>query len=240
MDEFYKKRELLIKKQGQIKNKLKAYNFINFLLDTKYVYNFDWMGFPIIQFPSDIIVLQEILFKEKPDIVIECGIGRGGSLIFYSSILKLIKKKFKVVGIELKLGKNKKKIEKSPFSKNITLIEGSSTDERSVLKIKKILKNYKKPLIILDSMHTHKHVLNELNIYYKFIKKNGYLIVLDSLIEFINKKHNDPKKKFKKGNSPYTAIVEFLKKNSNFKSDPYFENKALITSAPYGFLRKIK
>lgn len=240
MDEFYKKRELLIKKQGQIKNKLKAYNFINFLLDTKYVYNFDWMGFPIIQFPSDIIVLQEILFKEKPDIVIECGIGRGGSLIFYSSILKLIKKKFKVVGIELKLGKNKKKIKKSPFSKNITLIEGSSTDERSVLKIKKILKNYKKPLIILDSMHTHKHVLNELNIYSKFIKKNGYLIVLDSLIEFINKKHNDPKKKFKKGNSPYTAIVEFLKKNSKFKSDPYFENKALITSAPYGFLRKIK
>ncbi len=195
MDKFYKKRELLIKKQGQIKNKLKAYNFINFLLETKYVYNFDWMGFPIIQFPSDIIVLQEILFKEKPDIVIECGIGRGGSLIFYSSILKLIKKKFKVVGIELKLGKNKKKIEKSPFFKNITLIEGSSTDERSVHKIKKILKNYKKPLIILDSMHTHRHVLDELNIYSKFIKKNGYLIVLDSLIEFIDKKHNDPKKK---------------------------------------------
>ena len=89
-------------------------------------------------------------------------------------------------------------------------------------------------------MHTHRHVLDELNIYSKFIKKNGYLIVLDSLIEFIDKKHNDPKKKFKKGNSPYTAIVEFLKKNSKFKSDPYFENKALITSAPYGFLKKIK
>jgi cephalosporin hydroxylase len=240
MDNFYKTRKLLVKRQGQTKNKLKAYNFINFLLETKYVYNFDWMGFPIIQFPSDILVLQEILFKEKPDIVIECGIGRGGSLIFYSSILKLIKKKFKIVGIELSLGKNKKRIKKSPFSKNITLIEGSSTDEITVNKIKKILKNYKKPLIILDSNHTHKHVLDELNIYSKFIKKNGYLIVLDSLIEFINKKHNDPKKGFKKGNSPYTAIIEFLKRNSKFKIDPYFENKALITSAPSGFLKKIK
>ena len=91
MNDFYKTRNILVKKQGQ--KKVKAYNIINFLLETKYVYNFDWMGFPIIQFPSDIIVLQEILFKEKPDIVIECGIGRGGGLIFYSSILQLIKKK---------------------------------------------------------------------------------------------------------------------------------------------------
>lgn len=240
MDNFYKTRNLQIKKQGQIRNKLKAYNFINSLLETKYVYNFDWMGFPIIQFPSDIIVIQEILFKEKPDIILECGIGRGGGLIFYSSILKLIRKKFKVIGIEVYLGKNKEKIKKSPFSKNITLIEGSSTDEKIVHKVKKILKRYKKPLIILDSLHTHNHVLDELNIYSKFIKKNGYLIVLDSLIEFISKKHNDPSKKFRKGNSPYTAIVEFLKKNSEFKSDPYYENKALITSAPSGFLKKIK
>ena len=240
MDKFNKKRNSLINKQGLLKNKLKAYSFVNFLLETKYVYNFDWMGFPIIQFPSDILVIQEILFREKPDIVIECGIGRGGGLIFYSSILKLIKKKFEVVGVELSLGKNKKKINKSPFSKNITLIEGSSTNHEIVNKIKKILKKYKNPLIILDSNHAHKHVLDELNIYSKFVKRNGYLIVFDSIIEFIKRKHNDPKKKFKKGNSPYTAIKEFLKKNSNFKIDPYFENKALITSAPSGFLKKIR
>jgi len=240
MDKFYKDRDRLINKQGTLKNKLKTYNFVNFLLETKYVYNFDWMGFPIIQFPSDVLVLQEILFKEKPDIVIECGIGRGGSLVFYSSILKLIKKKFKVVGVELSLGKNKEKINKSPFSKDITLIEGSSTDRKIIHKIKSILKNYKKPLIILDSNHTHKHVLEELNIYSKFVKKNGYIIVFDSIIEFIKRKHNDPKKKFKKGNSPYTALKEFLRINSNFKIDPYFENKALITSAPSGFLKKIK
>ena len=95
MDKFYKKRNYLINKQGTLKNKLKTYNFVNFLLETKYVYNFDWMGFPIIQFPSDILVLQEILFKEKPDIVIECGIGRGGSLVFYSSIIDYILKKIK-------------------------------------------------------------------------------------------------------------------------------------------------
>ena len=236
MNDFYKTRNILVKKQGQ--KKVKAYNIINFLLETKYVYNFDWMGFPIIQFPSDIIVLQEILFKEKPDIVIECGIGRGGGLIFYSSILQLIKKKFKVVGIELSYGSNKKKIKKSPFFKNITLIEGSSTDARVIDKLKKILKNYKKPLIILDSNHAHKHVLEELNIYSKFIKKNGYLIVFDSIIEFIKRKYNDPKKQFKKGNNPYTAILEFLKTNSKFKIDDYYENKSFITSAPNGFLKK--
>ena len=240
MDKFYKTRNQLINKQGQSRNKIKAYSCVNFLLETKYVYHFDWFGFPIIQFPSDILVLQEILYREKPDIVIECGIGRGGGLIFYSSILKLIKKKFQVIGVELSLGSNKKKINKSPFSKNIKLIEGSSTEEKTVAKIKDILKNYNKPLIILDSNHTHQHVLDELNIYSKFVKKNGYLIVFDSIIEFIKRKHNDPKKKFKKGNSPYTAIKEFLKNNPKFKIDPYFENKALITSAPSGFLKKIK
>ena len=103
MDKFYKTRNQLINKQGQYKNKIKAYSCVNFLLETKYVYHFDWFGFPIIQFPSDILVVQEILYREKPDIVIECGIGRGGSLIFYSSILKLIKKKFQVIGVELSL-----------------------------------------------------------------------------------------------------------------------------------------
>ena len=182
MDKFYKTRNQLINKQGQYKNKIKAYSCVNFLLETKYVYHFDWFGFPIIQFPSDILVVQEILYREKPDIVIECGIGRGGSLIFYSSILKLIKKKFQVIGVELSLGSNKKKINKSPFSKNIKLIEGSSTEEKTVAKIKDILKNYNKPLIILDSNHTHQHVLDELNIYSKFVKKNGYLIVFDRII----------------------------------------------------------
>tara|TARA_B100001109_G_C18812109_1_gene450237 strand:- start:67 stop:789 length:723 start_codon:yes stop_codon:yes gene_type:complete len=240
MDNFYQIRQKYLDIQGNIKNKKKAINYTNTLLDTKYIYHFDWFGFPIIQFPSDIIVLQEIIFKVKPDIIIECGIGRGGSLIFYSSLLSLIKKRFKIVGVELKLGKNKNKINKSPFAKNIKLLEGSSTSDAIIKKVKSITKNYKKPLVILDSNHTHEHVLKELKLYSKIINKGSYIIVLDSVIEFIKTKHNDPKKKFKKGNSPYNAIKDFLKNNSKFVIDKNWENKALITSAPSGFLKKIK
>lgn len=239
MDSFYKIRKKYLHIQGNTKNKKKAINYINTLLDTKYIYHFDWFGFPIIQFPSDIIVLQEIIFKVKPDIIIECGIGRGGSLIFYSSLLKLLKKKYKILGVELSLGKNKDKINKSSFSKNIQLIEGSSTDANVFRKVQSIAKKFKKPLVILDSNHTHEHVLNELNLYSKLVKKGSYLIVLDSVIEFIKTRHNDSKKKFKKGNSPFTALKLFLKKNNKFKIDTDFENKALITSAPSGFLKKI-
>ena len=97
MDNFYQIRQKYLNIQGNIKNKKKAINYTNTLLDTKYIYHFDWFGFPIIQFPSDIVVLQEIIFKVKPDIIIECGIGRGGSLIFYSSLLSLIKKDLKLL-----------------------------------------------------------------------------------------------------------------------------------------------
>ena len=154
-------------------------------------------------------------------------------------MLKLLKKKYKILGVELSLGKNKDKISKSSFAKNIQLIEGSSTDENIFRKVQSIAKKYKNPLVVLDSNHTHEHVLNELNLYSKLVKKGSYLIVLDSVIEFIKTKHNDPKKKFKKGNSPFTALKHFLRKNNKFKIDTNFENKALITSAPNGFLKKI-
>lgn len=231
-------RKKYLKKQEVLKNK-KFVSFINLLMDTKYVYHFDWLGVPTIQFPSDLIILQEIFFKYKPDVVIETGIAHGGSLLFYSSILRLFKKKFKVIGIDIKIKKNnRRKILSSEVSNNIKLYESSSTDLNTLSKIFKETKN-KKVIVILDSNHSHEHVLNEIKLFSKMIKKNGYIIVMDTVIEFISNKHNNKNRNFSKGNSPFTAVKEFLKNNKDFKVDKLYENKAVISSGIGGFLKKI-
>ena len=231
-------RKKYLKKQ-EISKKKNFSKLINLLMDTKYVYHFDWLGVPIIQFPSDLIILQEVLVKYKPDIVIETGIAHGGSLLFYSSILSLIKKKFNIIGIDIKIKtENKKKILANPLSKHIKLFESSSVNPNIFDKVKKITKG-KKTIVILDSNHSHEHVLKEIEMYSGLIRKNGYLIVMDTAIEFVKKKHVNKGRDFGPGNSPFTAIKEFLKINSNFKVDKLYENKAIITSAIGGFLKKI-
>ena len=231
-------RKKFLPKQERLKNK-KFKSLINLLLETKYVYHFDWLGVPTIQFPSDLIVIQEIFHKYKPDVVIETGVAHGGSLLFYSSILGLFKKSFQVIGIDVKIKKkNKKNILSSNVSKNIKLYETSSTNINTFKEILKRTKK-KKVIVILDSNHSHEHVLSELKMFSKLIKKNGYIIVMDTVIEFIKKKYNNKDRDFYKGNSPYTAVQEFLKSNKKFKVDKLFENKAIISSGIGGFLKKL-
>jgi cephalosporin hydroxylase len=230
-------RKKYLKKQEISKNKNLS-KLVNLLMETKYVYHFNWLGVPTIQFPSDLIVIQEILVKYKPDIVIETGVAHGGSLLFYSSILSMIKKKYNVLGIDIKIkSNNKKRLFSKPLSRNIKLFEKNSIDSSLFKKITKIVKE-KKIIVILDSNHSHDHVLKELNMYSQLIKKNGYIIVMDTVTEFIDKKHVNKGRDFGKGNSPYTAVKVFLKTNSKFIIDRDYENKSLITSAPSGFLKK--
>jgi cephalosporin hydroxylase len=233
-------RNKFIPKQRKKKFFLRTISYINHLLSTKYVYNFDWFGIPIIQFPSDIIAIQEVIFKYKPDIVIETGVAYGGSLIYYSSLLTLLGRKFKkIIGIDIFFrNKNLKILKNHPLFKNISLFKSSSIDNDLHKKLLRITKN-KKVIVVLDSNHTEKHVLEELNKYSKYIKKNGYIIVLDTVIEFIRPSLNDPDRGFKKGNNPYTAIKKFLKKNKNFKIETYYTNKSAISSAYGGFLKRI-
>jgi cephalosporin hydroxylase len=232
-------RKKYLKKQ-ELSKKKNYSKLINLLMDTKYVYHFDWLGVPIIQFPSDLIILQEVLFKYRPDIIIETGIAHGGSLLFYSSILSLIKRKFNIIGIDIKIkAENRKKLFSNPLSKHIKVFESSSINSKIFEKLKKITTG-KKIIVILDSNHSHNHVLKEIEMYSQLIKKNGYLIVMDTAIEFIKKKHVNKGRDFGPGNSPYTAIKKFLKINTDFKIDNYYENKALITSAIGGFLKKTK
>jgi cephalosporin hydroxylase len=203
----------------------------------KYHYNFTWLGLPIIKFPNDILVMQEVIWRVKPDIIIETGIARGGSLIFFASLLKLINKKGLVVGIDIDIKKNNQiAIRKHPLYKHIKLLKGSSTSKKIVEKLNKYLFK-KKVLVVLDSMHTENHVLQELEIYSKIVTKNSYLIVQDTFVEFFPKNHfkNRP---WDKGNNPLTAIKKFLKSNKNYSIDENISAKAGITENPMGYLIK--
>jgi len=208
----------------------------------QYSYHFSWMGRPIIQYPQDIIALQEIIWKIKPDLIIETGIARGGSLILSASILQLIGKG-NVVGIDVDIRKqNRREIEKHPMFKRIKMIEGSSIDKKIINKVYALAKNKKQILVILDSNHTHEHVLKELEMYSPLVKKGSYLIAFDTVIDDISnsKKLSNQKRPWGKGNNPKTAVKQFLKNNPRFIIDTNIENKLMITVAPSGFLKCIK
>lgn len=204
----------------------------------EYQYHFRWLGRPILQFPQDIIATQELIWKVKPDLIIETGIARGGSIIFSASILELIGKG-KIIGIDIDIRKhNKKEIEKHKMMKRITMIEGSSISKKVINHVYKLAKNKKKIMVFLDSNHSHKHVLEEMIVYSKLVKKGSYMIVFDTMIEDMPKDFFD--RPWNVGNNPKTAVKEFLKINQRFKIEKKIENKLLITACPDGFLKCIK
>jgi cephalosporin hydroxylase len=204
-----------------------------------YVYNFSWLGRPIIQMPQDIIALQEIIWNTQPDLIIETGIAHGGSIIFSASMLKILGGKRKVVGIDIDIrDHNRREIEAHPVFDYIELIEGSSISSDTFEQVSRIAKDYKKVMVILDSNHTHKHVLEELRLYSQLVSTDMYLVVLDTFIEDL------PEGFFKDrpwdvGNNSKTAVFQFLKENASFSMDPAIHNKLMLTSAPEGYLKKL-
>lgn len=209
-------------------------------MQKKYVYNFSWMGRPIIQYPQDILALQEIIWQVKPDLIIETGIAHGGSIIFSASMLEMLGGEGEVLAIDIDIREhNRVEIEKHPMFKRITMLEGSSVDESIANQVYEFAKSKKNILVCLDSSHTHEHVLQELNLYSKLVTVDSYLVVFDTFVEDMPKGffENRP---WDVGNSPKTAVKEFLEKNNEFQIDDQIENKLLITVAPSGFLKRIK
>lgn len=207
----------------------------------KFEYNFEWMGRPIIQYPTDIIAIQELIWKVKPDLIIEIGIAHGGSIIFSASMLELLKSDGEVLGVDIDIrDHNRKEIEDHPMFKRITLIEGDSTSKEIANKIADFakMKNKKNIMLFLDSNHTHDHVLKELNLYSGLIAKNSYIVVFDTFVEDLPDELSE-NRPWGKGNNPKTAVWEFLKQNNSFEIDKEIENKLLVTSAPDGFLKKL-
>lgn len=212
-----------------------------FLLSSKYEYSyhFTWLGRPIIQFPQDIIAMQEIIWRTKPDLIIETGIAHGGSLIFYASMLELIGEDGQVFGIDIDIREqNRIEIEKHPMYKRITMIEGSSLDNEIFQDILDFSKDKKRILVVLDSNHTHDHVLKELELYSTLVTNGSYLVVFDTIIEDMPRGWSN--RPWDKGNNPKTAVREFLKISDRFVIDREIENKLSITVAPDGYLKCIK
>jgi cephalosporin hydroxylase len=202
----------------------------------KYSYNFSWMGRPIIQFPQDIMAMQEIIWQVKPDLIVETGIAHGGSLIFYASMLELIGEG-QVLGIDVDIRQhNRVEIEQHPMFKRITMIEGSSIDEAIAKQVYDLAKGKSRILLVLDSNHTHDHVLKELELYSPLVTKDSYLVVFDTVVEDMPEDFF-PDRPWGKANNPKTAVWEFLKTNKRFKVDKDIEAKLLITVAPDGYLK---
>lgn len=221
-------------------------NLLDHMNWSKYAYNFLWFGRPIIQIPQDTITFQEIIWEVKPDLIIETGIAHGGSIVFSASMLALLET-FElvvnplVIGIDIDIREhNLNAIKKHPASKWINMIEGSSISEEVITKVEKIAKNKKKILLFLDSNHTHSHVLAELNAYTHFVSLNSYCVILDTGIEDIDESAIAKGRSWGKGNSPKSALNEFLQNNDNFIVDNFYHDKAWITSAPGGIIKRIK
>lgn len=203
-----------------------------------YSYNFSWMGRPIIQYPQDMIAMQELIWKIQPDLIIETGIAHGGSLVYYASIMELIGKG-EIVGIDIDIRQhNREAIEAHPMFKRMTLLEGSSLSAEIANQVAEIAKDKKTIMVSLDSNHTHEHVLEELKLYAPYVTPGSYCVVFDTIVEDMPKGMYD--RPWDIGNNPKTAVWEYLKTNDDFEIDHQIDNKLLISVAPEGYLKRVK
>jgi len=240
---FEREKEMNIRNQAEDATlKKTAMDFIVQSAKHKYSYNFSWMGRPIIQFPQDMIAMQELIWLVKPDLIIETGVAHGGSLIYYASLLELIGNEGTVLGIDIEVRKhNSDAIRNHKLFNRIKIIEGSSVDSNIIKEVKKIASNYQCVLVCLDSNHSHEHVLRELELYTPLVSLQSYCVVFDTVIEDMSDRDFDfGTKPWAKGNNAKTAVWKFLESNENFMIDKNIENKLLLTVAPDGFLKRIK
>jgi cephalosporin hydroxylase len=211
--------------------------WLTVLAENRLPYEIDWLGMPVIQTPEDLVLMQELIFKVRPDFIVETGIAHGGGLIFYASVMELMGKG-RVIGVDIEIREhNRKAIEAHPLFKRIEIIEGDSTSEAIIQQIRGTIPNNSKVIVCLDSDHTKPHVLNELEMYQSFIAPGGYFVVFDTAIAKLAGQGIEDRKYI--GNSPMEAIDEFLQKNGSFVIDKAF-NKLFVSSSPDGFLKRIR
>lgn len=211
---------------------------------SKYSYHFEWMGRPIIQYPQDILAVQEIIWSVKPDLIIETGIAHGGSLIFSASMLELNAicggpQDAQVLGIDIDIrAHNRAEIEAHPMARRIAMIEGSSVAPEVVSVVKRKAEGKRSVLVMLDSNHTHDHVLAELEAYAHLTTVGSYCIVFDTVIEDMP---DDAffDRPWSRGNNAKTAAWDFVKRNPAFEVDKSIQHKLLITVAPDGYLKRL-
>ena len=222
-----------------------ALDFMRASTHPKYSYNFSWLGRPIIQYPQDIVAMQELIWTIKPDLIIETGIAHGGSLIFSASLQELNAscggpQDAEVLGIDIDIRPhNRTAIEAHPMFKRISMIEGSSVDPDVIRQVhtKAAVKN--NVLVCLDSNHTHEHVLAELKAYAPLTTVGSYCVVFDTIVEDLPSGMY-PDRPWGPGNNPKTAVHEFLRQHPEFVVDHAIDGKLLISVAPDGYLKRVR
>lgn len=239
--EFARQRQIEVKKMGADRD-LKALARELFLktVEARYSYHFDWCGLPIIQYPADILALQEIIWSVRPKRIFETGVARGGSLLLSASLLEAIGEEGRVIGVDIDIrSHNQQAIESHPLAHRIDLIEGSSVDPDTVAKVFSLIGTNSPVLVLLDSNHTHEHVLAELRAYSPLVGEGSYLVVYDTVIEDMPA-HMFKDRSWGPGNSPKTAVQQFLRETDRFQIDRDMEDKLLLTVCPDGFLQCVK
>lgn len=243
--QFELERAQRIEKLGQDQAfQAQSRNWLEQSMRRQYVYNFSWMGRPIIQNPIDMIAMQELLWQVQPDLVIETGIAHGGSIIFSASMLELIaacggNPDAKVIGIDIDIREhNRQAILQHPMSRRITMLQGSSVAEDIVAQVKKMAEGKQKIMVFLDSNHTHEHVLAELNAYAPLVTKDSYCVVFDTFVEDVPADVFDDRP-WHPGNSPKSAVHAYLQSHPEWMIDRAMQHKLQITVAPDGFLKRI-
>lgn len=230
-------------------------SWMNFAHEGKYSYQFDWMGRPIIQYPQDIVAMQELIWSVKPDLIIETGIAHGGSLIFSASMLALLDmteaieagdstlnlraSRRKVIGIDIDIrAHNRAAIETHPLSSRIEMIQGSSIAPETIDQVKAAASGYQRVMVCLDSNHTHDHALAELVAYAPLTSVGSYCVVFDTVVEDMPAEMF-PDRPWGPGNNPKTAVWEYLKSHPEFVVDKALDDKLQISVAPEGFLKRV-
>ncbi|RUL76749.1 cephalosporin hydroxylase family protein [Dyella choica] len=254
---------LRLSQNGDIKRK--SAEWLNDITALRYAYNFQWLGRPIIQVPQDMVAIQELIWQVKPDLIIETGIAHGGSLILSASMLSLLDycdaieagqmldpnaTRRRVLGIDIDIrAHNRAAIEAHPMAHRIDMIQGSSIAPEIIAKVHAAAADHQRVLVILDSNHTHGHVLAELEAYAPLVSPGSYCVVFDTVVEDLPETMY-PDRPWGKGNNPKTAVWEYLRslkqegryaadgKRLDFELDSALESKLLITVAPDGYLRR--
>ena len=207
-----------------------------------YAYLWTWMGVPIIQLPADIMATQEVIWSTKPDVIIETGIARGGSVLFMASLLELIGKG-QILGVDINIRPhNRDSIERHPMSKRVTLIEGSSVASDTVARVRAKIPAGASVMVVLDSDHSRDHVLAELRAYAPLVTPGCYLVVADTLLGHIDEKRANPKrsKTWFRGDEPLAALKIYMNESDRFEADPVINGKLVFSSSPGGYLRCTK
>lgn len=206
-----------------------------------YSYLWTWMGVPIIQMPADVMATQEVIWETKPDIIIETGIARGGSVLFLAGMLRLLDNGGKVIGVDIDIRPhNREAIESHPIYSDVVLIEGGSVDTNTLAEVRRHIPTGARVMVILDSDHSYDHVLAECRAYGPLVTPGCFLVVADTLVGHL-KPEQVPQKRsqvWQKGNEPLAAMQTYLDEVDFYEPDEALNGKLVLSSSPGGYLRR--